>query len=140
MGNGKELIPNSYIESFQGAMDDDFNTPGALAVVFELAKELRRQSNLLTHEGKTDSPPEQIQQQWQTLVNLAQVLGLEAQPEAPTVTASKLTDEEIQILIQQRQAARKAKNFAESDRIRHKLQELGITLIDQSDGTTRWHS
>ncbi|MDB9373425.1 cysteine--tRNA ligase [Nodularia sphaerocarpa] len=140
MGSGKELIPNPYIESFQGAMDDDFNTPGALAVVFELAKELRRQSNLLTHEGKTDSPPEQIQQQWQTLVNLAQVLGLEAQPEAPSVTASRLTDEEIQIFIQQRQAARQAKNFAESDRIRNELQELGITLIDQSDGTTRWHS
>lgn len=136
MGSGN----NPDIESFQGAMDDDFNTPGALAVVFELAKELRRQSNLLTHEGKTDSPPEQIQQQWQTLVNLAQVLGLEAQPEAPSVNPSKLTDEEIQILIQQRQTARQAKNFGESDRIRNQLQELGITLIDQSDGTTRWHS
>ncbi|TVP61538.1 MAG: cysteine--tRNA ligase [Nodularia sp. (in: Bacteria)] len=131
---------NSYIESFQAAMDDDFNTPGALAVVFELAKELRRQSNLLTHAGKTDIPPEQIQQQWQTLMNLAQVLGLEAQPEAPSATTSGLTDEDIQTLIQQRQAARKAKDFAESDRIRNQLKELGITLIDQSDGTTRWHS
>ena len=137
---GKELIPNPYIESFQGSMDDDFNTPGGLAVLFELAKELRRQSNLLTHQGKTDLTPGEIQQQWQTLVTLAGVLGLEAAPEAPTVAPSRLTDGEIEVLIQQRQTARKSKNFAEGDRIRQKLQELGITLIDQPDGTTRWHS
>lgn len=137
---GKELIPNPYIESFQGSMDDDFNTPGGLAVLFELAKELRRQSNLLTHQGKTDLTPGEIQQQWQTLVTLAGVLGLEAPPEAPTVAPSRLTDGEIEVLIQQRQTARKAKNFAEGDRIRQELQELGVTLIDQPDGTTRWHS
>ncbi|MDH6099671.1 cysteine--tRNA ligase [Anabaenopsis sp. FSS-46] len=137
---GKELIPNPYIESFQGSMDDDFNTPGGLAVLFELAKELRRQSNLLTHQGKTDLTPGEIQQQWQTLVTLAGVLGLEAAPEAPTVAPSRLTDGEIEVLIQQRQTARKSKNFAEGDRIRQKLQELGVTLIDQPDGTTRWHS
>ncbi|WP_414548359.1 hypothetical protein [Anabaena sp. CCY 0017] len=68
------------------------------------------------------------------------MLGLEAQPEAPSVKPSGLTEEEMETLIQQRQAARKAKNFTESDRIRHELQELGITLIDQLDGTTRWHS
>ncbi|GAX37382.1 CysS/YqeB C-terminal domain-containing protein [Nodularia sp. NIES-3585] len=83
---------------------------------------------------------EQIQQQWQTLVNLAQVLGLEAQAEARRVAVNKLTEEEIENLIQQRQAARKANNFAESDRIRNQLQELGISLIDQLDRTTRWHS
>jgi cysteinyl-tRNA synthetase len=137
---GKELIPNPYIESFQGSMDDDFNTPGGLAVLFELAKELRRQSNLLTHQGKTDQTPAEIQQQWQTLVTLSGVLGLEVTPEAPIVAPRRLTDGEIEILIQQRQTARKSKNFAESDRIRQELQELGITLIDQSDGTTRWHS
>jgi cysteinyl-tRNA synthetase len=137
---GKELIPNPYIESFQGSMDDDFNTPGGLAVLFELAKELRRQSNLLTHQGKTDLTPAEIQQQWQTLVTLSGVLGLEVTPEAPSVAPRRLTDGEVEILIQQRQTARKSKNFAESDRIRQELQELGITLIDQPDGTTRWHS
>ncbi|QOV22553.1 cysteine--tRNA ligase [Anabaenopsis elenkinii] len=137
---GKELIPNPYIESFQGSMDDDFNTPGGLAVLFELAKELRRQSNLLTHQGKTDLTPAEIQQQWQTLITLSGVLGLEVTPQAPSVAPRRLTDGEIEILIQQRQTARKSKNFAESDRIRQELQELGITLIDQPDGTTRWHS
>jgi cysteinyl-tRNA synthetase len=136
----KELTPNSSIESFQGAMDDDFNTPGALAVLFELAKELRRQSNLLIHQGKTDITPAAIQQQWQTLVKLAEVMGLEVQPEAPSVASSELNVAEIENLIQQRQTARKAKNFPESDRIRQELQELGITLIDQADGTTLWHS
>lgn len=74
----EKLIPNPYVESFQKGMDDDFNTPTALAVLFELAKELRRQGNLLTHQGKTDTSSETIKQQWQTLVHLAQVLGLEA--------------------------------------------------------------
>jgi cysteinyl-tRNA synthetase len=59
--------PNPYVESFQRAMDDDFNTPTSLAVLFELAKELRRQGNLLTHQGKNDTSSEMIKQQWQTL-------------------------------------------------------------------------
>jgi cysteinyl-tRNA synthetase len=49
-----------------------------------------------------------------------------------------LSDGEIESMIQQRQAARKAKNFAEADRIRDRLQVQGITLIDSPDGT-RWH-
>jgi cysteinyl-tRNA synthetase len=52
---------------------------------------------------------------------------------------SGLTDEEIEVMIQQRKDARKAKNFAEGDRIRNELKDRGITLIDQKDGTTIWH-
>jgi cysteinyl-tRNA synthetase len=73
-------------------------------------------------------------------VKLAEVMGLEVQPEAASVASSQLTEAEIENSIQQRQTARKAKNFPESDRIRQELQELGITLIDQADGTTLWHS
>jgi cysteinyl-tRNA synthetase len=50
-----------------------------------------------------------------------------------------LSDAEIESLIQQRQAARKAKDFAAGDRIRDELKAQGITLIDQPGGTTRWH-
>ena len=132
----KPLTP--YIERFQQAVDDDFNFPGGLAVLFELAKELRRQGNLLVHQGKTDTPPEQLQQQWHTLVALAQVLGLEAEWREETTVNDGLSDGEIESMIQQRQAARKAKNFAEADGIRDQLQVQGITLIDSADGT-RWH-
>ena len=139
--NPKSKIQNPIVERFQAAVDDDFNFPGGLAVLFELAKELRREGNVLTHEGKTETSPEQLEQQWHTLVDLAQILGLEAQWEetnADSDLESSLRDAEIESLIQQRQAARKAKDFAAADRLRNELQAQGITLIDSADGT-RWH-
>ncbi len=136
------------VERFKTAMDDDFNTPGGLAVLFELAKDLGKEGNVLTHEGKTETPPEQIQQTWQTLVELAKVFGLEVTEETTTDTTLSgvegsevegLSDEEIEALVQQRLAARKAKNYAEGDKIRDRLQEAGITLIDRPGGETIWH-
>ncbi|MCL1463313.1 cysteine--tRNA ligase [Argonema galeatum] len=131
-------IQNPEVERFQEAMDDDFNSPAALAVLFELAKELGKEGNILVHEGKTKTSPEVLQQQWLTLVSLAQVLGLSAKPEEKTTATGGLSDAEIETLIQKRQEARKAKDFAESDRIRNELQAQGITLIDTAEGT-RWH-
>ncbi|MBD2336871.1 cysteine--tRNA ligase [Calothrix sp. FACHB-156] len=138
MGNGNIDEANTYVQRFKEAVDDDFNFPGGLAVIFELAKELRREGNIIVHEGKTTTPAEELRQQWQTLVTLAGVLGLEAKPEAEKPASNGLSDAEIEDLIAQRQAARKAKNFAEGDRIRNELQAQGITLIDSKDGT-RWH-
>ena len=121
-------------------MDLDFNTPGALTVLFELAKELGKEGNVLVHQGKTETSPQLLQQKWVTLVTLAGVLGLELGPEAETeISVGGLTDGEIEAMIQQRKDARKGKNFAEGDRIRDELKDNGITLIDQKDGTTIWH-
>ncbi len=135
-----EPLPE-FVERFQAAMDDDFNTPSALAVLFEIAKEIRRDRNLLVHEGKTDTDPELLKQRWRTLVTLANVLGLEADADLETTAAQSngLSDAEIEALIEQRTAARKAKNFAEGDRIRDQLQAQGITLIDKPGGVTQWH-
>ncbi|NJK76957.1 MAG: hypothetical protein HC942_27040, partial [Microcoleus sp. SU_5_6] len=131
---------STFVQQFQAAMDRDFNTPAALTVLFELAKELGKEGNVLVHQGKTESSPELLQQKWVTLVNLAGVLGLEVQPEAEAeISVGGLTDAEIEEMIQQRKDARKAKNFAEGDRIRNELKDKGITLIDQKDGTTIWH-
>jgi cysteinyl-tRNA synthetase len=130
------LPEGELVSRFRIAMEDDLNTPNAVAVLFELAKELRRQGNLLSHAGKADRPAEQLQQDWTTLIGLAAVLGLEAEPEqAPS---SGPNEASIAVLIAERQAARKDKNFAESDRIRNQLKEQGITLVDQPDGSTRW--
>ncbi|MEO0886351.1 MAG: DALR domain-containing protein, partial [Cyanobacteria bacterium J06648_10] len=126
------------VAQFQDSMDDDFNTPGAIAVLFGLAKELQRQGNLIIHDGKPDADPNQLQQQWQTLVKLAGVLGLEAQATESASTDS-ISDEEIESLIAQRKAAKQAKNYAESDRIRDELSEQGISLIDKPGGVVAWH-
>jgi cysteinyl-tRNA synthetase len=129
---------SAAVQRFRAAMDDDFNTAEALAVLFELAKELRRAGNVINHQGQSDRPSAQLFQEWQTLVALAQVLGLVAQPEEMGAQDSELSDTEIQNHIEQRSAARKAKNYAEGDRIRDLLKQQSITLVDQSDGTTRW--
>ncbi|MEG3970921.1 cysteine--tRNA ligase [Microcoleus sp. T2B6] len=128
------------VQEFQSAMDNDFNTPGAVTVLFELAKELAKEGNVLVHQGKTETSPELLQQKWVTLVTLAGVLGLEVQPEGDSNDAvDGLSDGEIEVMIQQRKDARKARDFAEGDRIRNELKDKGITLIDQKDGTTIWH-
>ncbi len=135
--NDQNGLDTDVVQRFQTEVDDDFNFPGGLAVLFELAKELRREGNIIVHQGKTETPPEQLEKQWRTLVSLAQVLGLEAVDQEAGVS-SGISDAEIEFLIQQRGDARKARNFAEGDRIRNQLHDLGIILIDSPEGT-RWH-
>jgi cysteinyl-tRNA synthetase len=144
-----DVLDADAVIQFQSAMDDDLNSPNALAVLFELAKELRRERNILVHQGKTDTQPQILERQWHTLVCLSQVLGLEplrgvfiqasAAEVSSTETVGSLSDAEIEALIQQRADARKAKNFAEGDRIRNELASKGITLIDKPGGITIWH-
>lgn len=151
MGN---VQPDSEIlDHFNEAMDDDFNTSIALSFVFDLAKTLRTERNIIVHSGKPNNTSPELAKIWQTLFHLTQILGLKAQlPEinatvsakaSPTTVESSFTqvpsDEQIERMIQQRKEARKAKNFAESDRIRNELKAMEITLIDQTDGSTRWH-
>ncbi|MBS0018432.1 MAG: cysteine--tRNA ligase [Arthrospira sp. SH-MAG29] len=145
LGWSADSSPSKYdttedaLQRFRVAMDDDFNTPGGLAVLFELAKELRRQGNLLAHEGKTDTQSDRIYAIWKTLRELATVLGLEAASQAPPTSATQgISDAEIEDLVTQRQSARKAKNYAEGDRIRDQLQASGVTLIDRPGGETLW--
>jgi cysteinyl-tRNA synthetase len=130
-------LESDPVQRFQNSMDDDLNTSGGVAVLFELAKELRKEGNILTHEGKTEADAQTLRQQWQTLIVLAEILGLAAKPvESESL---KLTDSEITALIEQRQVAKQAKNFAESDRIRDQLKAEGIVLVDKPGGVTEWH-
>ncbi len=131
-------IQNSEIERFQEAVNDDFNFPGGLVIIFELAKELNRERNIIVHQGKTETPANELLQKWQTLITLAEVLGLTAKPETETPKQDGISNAEIEELIQKRWEARKAKNFAESDRIRDELLEKGVVLTDTKDGTF-WH-
>lgn len=138
----EEEIPliNNLRSRFQQAVDDDFNFTGGLAVLFEIAKELGKEGNLLVHQGKTEIPGDQLEAKWHILVELADVLGFTAEPEdCRDKQDLALTDEEIEKLVQQRTDARKNKNWAESDRLRDEIQALGITLIDKPGGVTDWH-
>jgi len=111
--------------AFQAAMDEDFNTPGALAVLFDLANECNR----------TRSPEAAA-----LLRALAATLGvLQQVPRAFLQAAnagSALDEASIVHLIGERAAAKAAKNFAEADRIRKALAEQGIELKDSAQGTT----
>ncbi|MCC5618703.1 cysteine--tRNA ligase [Nostoc sp. CHAB 5836] len=129
---------DNIAELFCMSLNNDFNFPGGLAVLFEMAKELIREGNILVHQGKPTISADELLKTWQTLITLADVLGFTAKPEAEIPMNDSLSDGEIEAKIQQRQEARIAKNFAESDRIRDELQLEGITLIDSRDGT-RWH-
>ncbi|WP_416671406.1 cysteine--tRNA ligase [Egbenema bharatensis] len=125
------------VNRFQTVMDDDLNTAAGLAVLFELAKILKREFNLRCYQGLSELTDIQLHQRSQTLTHLAQILGLEIQSES--IPESGVDVAWVEALLQQRQQARQEKRYAESDRIRNELQAVGITLIDQPDGQSRWH-
>ena len=125
------------IARFQAAMDDDFNTAAGLAVLFELAKSLKREFNQRCYQGSQELEDVQLRALSQTLIQLAGVFGLEVEPE--TLPVPEINVNWIESLLQQRHQARQEKRYVESDRIRNQLQAAGITLIDQPNGQTRWH-
>lgn len=120
----------NYIDLFKAAMDNDFNTPEALPVLFSLAKEVNRhrESNMLLASGYA-----------RLLQMLADVLGLlfggaEAYFQGVAKEGS-MSDADIQALIDERLEAKKAKNFARADEIRNQLTAQNIILEDTATGT-----
>lgn len=117
---------SDYGKRFKVAMDDDFNTPDAVAVLFEMVSDINR-----TNSGELAAQ----------LKGLANILGLlqrdpAAYFQAGSHTHDALGAEQIEALIAARLDARKAKNFAESDRIRNELLANGVVLEDGPSGTT----
>lgn len=119
---------DEYTAKFKEYMDDDFNTPGAISVLFDLAKQINKES------GET------AQKLAGRLKQLASVLGiLEQDPNKFLTTGAKDDDvEQIEALIKQRNDARKQKNWALADEARDKLKQMHIELEDGPQGTV-WH-
>ena len=119
---------DEYTAKFKEYMDDDFNTPGSIAVLFDLAKQINKES------GET------AQKLAGRLKQLASVLGiLEQDPNKFLTTGAKDDDvEQIEALIKQRNEARKQKNWALADEARDKLKQMHIELEDGPQGTV-WH-
>jgi cysteinyl-tRNA synthetase len=135
----EDTLSESLVSRFKTAVDDDFNFAEGLAVLFEIAKNLSKEGNILVHQGTIKTNIELIAQQWRTLVELASILGFVANPAEGDSQTNGLRDGEIDALVQQRNEARSNKDYAESDRLRDELQAQGITLIDKPGGVTIWN-
>lgn len=113
-----------FVRRFQEAMDDDFNTADAISVIFDLVKF----SNTQVKEGSTSLFAKKI---YDVLKSLADVMGLILEQE------EEMLDQDIEEMIAQRQAARKAKDYQKADQIRQTLLEKGILLEDTREGV-KW--
>lgn len=119
---------NAYVQRFKMAMDDDFNTPDAIAVLFDLASDINK-------SGSKENAG--------LLKTLGGLLGLLQQnPQEylqnaiATGPSDALTPDDIELLIQQRIGARKEGRYSDADAIRKNLQQQGIILEDSAQGTT----
>lgn len=118
-----------FIEAFKAAMDDDFNTPGALSVLFDMARELNKLK--AEQDPQTDAFAARLRE-------LAGVLGLLYQ-DPETFLQAGIDDDEtktIETLIAQRNQARANKDWAAADAARDKLAAMGVVIEDGANGTT----
>ena len=121
----KEHFANveALVKKFEDAMEDDFNTADAVSAIFEIVRE----SNSTVKDFSADYAKKVLK----VLEDLCGVLGIE------TTKEEEILDEEIEKLIEERQAARKNKDFARADEIRDQLLEQGIVLKDTREGV-KW--
>jgi cysteinyl-tRNA synthetase len=129
-----DAVDGEWMGKFRSAMDDDFNTPEALAVIQGVARELNQAKAAGNAAGTAGAAA--------TLRRMGAMLGvLQQDPDAylkRSVGEKLMSDTDIEALLAARRAARAAKNFTESDRIRDQLTAAGILLDDKPGGVTEW--
>lgn len=115
---------DAFVKKYEAAMDDDLNTADAISVIFELVK----YANVNVTEESTKATVELV---LNTVTKLCDILGI------ITEKKKEILDSDIEALIEERQAARKAKNFTRADEIRDQLSDMGIILEDTREGV-KW--
>ena len=123
-----EHIPSEYSEKFHNAMQDDFNSPSAISVLFEMVKQINilKKKDQLTHANALASE----------LISLSNILGiLSENPEEYFTSGINLSNEDIEQAIERRNKARQEKDFELSDKIRDDLLKEGIILEDKGTKT-----
>ena len=115
---------DAFVKKYEAAMDDDLNTADAISVIFELVK----YANVNVTEESTKATVELV---LNTVTKLCDILGI------ITEKKKEILDSDIEALIEERQSARKAKNFARADEIRDQLSDMGIILEDTREGV-KW--
>ncbi|RGI38639.1 MULTISPECIES: cysteine--tRNA ligase [unclassified Coprococcus] len=115
---------DAFVKKYEAAMDDDLNTADAISVIFELVK----YANVNVTEDSTKSTVKLV---LNTVTKLCDILGI------ITEKKEEILDSDIEALIEERQAARRAKNFARADEIRDQLSDMGIILEDTREGV-KW--
>jgi cysteinyl-tRNA synthetase len=122
-------LDTERVDAFKAAMDADFNTPGALAVIFDLAREINR-------ERDAAASPDDLERNRRTLVHLLDVLGIDLQAEAPKEQQS--IGPYVDLLLDVRKQLRDIKQWGLSDQIRDQLKALGVVVEDQPGGVSTW--
>ncbi|CAN5772098.1 cysteine--tRNA ligase [soil metagenome] len=123
-----------YLNRFAAAMDDDFNTPLAISVMFDLVKH----GNTLLDSDNDPEGPRNVAGLVAAFNQMTDVLGISYEPATDEASAGDELSVEQAELLKRRDEARRSKNWAESDDLRDKLAELGIIVEDTPAGT-RWH-
>jgi cysteinyl-tRNA synthetase len=142
LASGDDPLLKSVAEErtrFLESMDDDFNTGGAIGVLFELLRRLNKyveDEKLEKKEAQTPPLLAVLKQGATTLRELALTLGLfRNPPKEAAAGGDELTGKLVELLIEMRADARKAKNFAMADKVRNRLAEIGVILEDRPGGT-----
>ena len=122
------LVESQYSQKFHHAMEDDFNSPAAISVLFEMARNI--------NTCKKDNDIDEASKLSKELVTLSCSLGIiQDNPEEYFTDGITLTDQEVNVYITRRNQARAEKDFQLSDNIRDQLLEKGIALEDKASGT-----
>jgi cysteinyl-tRNA synthetase len=122
-------LDEQAVDAFENAMDADFNTPDALAVIFDLARDINR-------DRDAGAGGDDLDKRRRTMIHLLDVLGIDLRSNAET--DARIADPFIGLLVEVRQKLRDIKQFALADEIRKRMAELGVIVEDQQGGGSSW--